>query len=304
MSTQTAAAETELVSQWEAKHAEREAGRRSATGFLAVTGLYWLGSRSAEVPGLPGSWKAEDGAVTVDLGDDGALERDGQRLTGEQVFSDVSENGGLLLTVPQGQSPQRGVTSLEVAIRGGQFILRPRSASHPFLAEYAGTERFDYDPDWRVTGTFEPFEQPQPVTVGAAVEGLEHLYQAPGRVRFPAAGAEHSLLTFQGSAPGEYQVLFTDETSGHATYHALRALRFSAGPGVVLDFNYAFNLPCAYTDLATCPMPPEGNRVTAPVTAGERKPTQRVQATAEGPGMSWEEIIRTAPPVESQSAQR
>ncbi|WP_164034376.1 DUF1684 domain-containing protein, partial [Serratia marcescens] len=74
------------------------------------------------------------------------------------------------------------------------------------LTEYVGTEQFDYSPDWRVTGSFEPFEHPQPVTVGAAVEGLEHVYQAPGRFRFQAAGAEHSLLAFETSTPAEYLV--------------------------------------------------------------------------------------------------
>ncbi|GFZ78451.1 DUF1684 domain-containing protein [Nesterenkonia alkaliphila] len=298
MSTQTTATQTDLINEWEAKHAEREAGRRSPTGFFAVTGLYWLSSEPTEVPGIPGLWRAEQNAVTVDLGDHGALEHQGQRLTGLQVFSDIAERGGLLLTVPQGQSPERGVTSAEVAKRGGQFILRPKSATHPFLGEYAGTERFDYSPAWRVTGSFEPFDQPEPVTVGAAVEGLEHVYQAPGRVRFQAAGAEHSLLVFEGFAAGEHLVLFTDETSGYSTYHALRALRISGPEGggageVVLDFNHAANLPCAYTDLATCPLPPAGNRVEAPVTAGEKKPTQRVQAAAEGPGVTWDLIVHT-----------
>lgn len=297
MTISTTSAETDLLNQWEAAHAEREAGRRSATGFFAVTGLYWLNGAAVKVPGLPGRWSTFDSAVAVDLGPGEALERDGTTLTGTQWFTGIPERGGILLTVPEGQSPQRDITSLEVAQRGGQFILRPKSSSHPFLSEYEGTERFDYEPAWRITGSYEPFDAPQPVTVGAAVEGIEHVYRAPGRVRFHAEGAEHSLLAFDGFAVGELLVLFTDETSGYTTYHALRALKFAkpinGDDGVVLDFNHAANLPCAYTDLATCPLPPEGNRVGARVTAGEKKPQQRVQAGVEGPGVTWDLVVRT-----------
>jgi uncharacterized protein (DUF1684 family) len=44
---------------------------------------------------------------------------------------------------------------------------------------------------------------------------------------------------------------------------------------VLLDFNRATNLPCAYTDLATCPLPPAENRLTVAVEAGERIPFER-----------------------------
>jgi uncharacterized protein (DUF1684 family) len=73
-------------------------------------------------------------------------------------------------------------------------------------------------------------------------------------------------------------VLFTDATSGVTTYAANRALQLEApGPDgrVVLDFNRATNLPCAYTDLATCPLPPPENRLPVPIEAGEKIPDER-----------------------------
>ena len=52
-----------------------------------------------------------------------------------------------------------------------------------------------------------------------------------------------------------------------------------AAPGpdgpVVLDFNRATNLPCAYTDLATCPLPPAENQLPAAVEADEKIPDER-----------------------------
>jgi hypothetical protein len=73
-------------------------------------------------------------------------------------------------------------------------------------------------------------------------------------------------------------VLFTDLTSGVTTYAANRVLQL-APPGldgrVVLDFNRATNLPCAYTDLATCPLPPPENRLPVAIEAGEKIPAER-----------------------------
>jgi uncharacterized protein (DUF1684 family) len=88
----------------------------------------------------------------------------------------------------------------------------------------------------------------------------------------------HRLTAFNGRGPGALMVLFTDKTSGVTTYAANRSLQIAA-PGadgrVTIDFNRAANLPCAYTDLATCPLPPTENRLPVAVEAGERIPLER-----------------------------
>jgi uncharacterized protein (DUF1684 family) len=113
--------------------------------------------------------------------------------------------------------------------------------------------------------------------VGAAVDGLEHVYDAPGRIEFELDGQPFALTAFPGHGPGELMVLFTDATSGVTTYAANRSLRVTpdADGAVVLDFNRATNLPCAYTDLATCPLPPAENRLPIAVEAGEQTPSER-----------------------------
>ena len=73
-------------------------------------------------------------------------------------------------------------------------------------------------------------------------------------------------------------VLFTDATSGTTTYAASRSV--DLGPpdedgNVVLDFNRAVNLPCAFTDFATCPLPPVENRLLIAIEAGEKIPYER-----------------------------
>ena len=70
-------------------------------------------------------------------------------------------------------------------------------------------------------------------------------------------------------------MIFTDDTSGVTTYPGARVLSIDApdpGATVTLDFNRAANLPCAFTDYATCPVAPAENRLAIAVEAGEKNP--------------------------------
>ena len=115
------------------------------------------------------------------------------------------------------------------------------------------------------------------------MDGLQHVYDAPGRIEFELDGQPLSLTAFPGHGPGSLIVLFTDATSGVTTYAANRVLQLEApGPEgrVVVDFNRAINLPCAYTDLATCPLPPPENRLPVAIEAERRSRT----SAADPPG--------------------
>ena len=94
------------------------------------------------------------------------------------------------------------------------------------------------------------------------------MYAAPGEIEFTVDGQALRLIAFNGYKPGSLHILFTDATSGVTTYPANRSLAVAApGPdgAVTLDFNRAVNLPCAYTEFATCPLPPAGNRLPVAV---------------------------------------
>ena len=115
-------------------------------------------------------------------------------------------------------------------------------------------------------------------TVGAAVEGIAHVYQAPGQVRFRLDGQELALTAFNGSAPGTFTCCSRTKPQGRPPTRPTgpwRSPRPEAGGAVNLDFNRAVNLPCAYTDLATCPLPPAENRLPVAIAAGEKTPFER-----------------------------
>ncbi len=141
-----------------------------------------------------------------------------------------------------------------------------------------GRSAFAPDREWVVTGKYVRFDEPRPTTVGASVEGLEHVYDAPGQVEFEIVGPALRLTAFPGKNPEDLSVLFTDATSGVTTHAANPVVQVpmpAADGSVVLDFNRAVNLPCAYTDLATCPLPPAANRLPIAVEAGEQIPFER-----------------------------
>jgi uncharacterized protein len=273
-----------FTSDWNKWHAAHERHRADPHGFLAVTHLHWLDSQAARLDGAPGTWSVEDDVVRLVLEAGEGLLQDGQELnaggTGSTVeFGPIPERGGVNLV---SQDPVAGDTVIELAKRGGAYIVRPRHPGHSLLAGYRGTPAYTPDAAFAVEGTFVPFEAPRATTVGAAVEGIQHVYEAPGEVRFRLGGRDLGLTAFNGQVPGTLSILFTDQTSGKTTYAANRSLSVAA-PGsdgaVRLDFNRAVNLPCAYTDLATCPLPPAENRLPVAVEAGEQIPYERQDAS-------------------------
>lgn len=273
MSTHTETALESFETEWQDWHAAHERSRAHPHGFLAVTHLHWLGSDAAPLEGAPGTWRVEDDVVRVVLEPGESLQRDGKELNtaggAALTFGPIEERGGINLV--------SGDTVIEVAKRGGEYIVRPRNPENALLQAYQGTPAYSPDAAYVVRGTFVPFEAPRPTTVGAAVEGIQHVYEAPGEIRFKLAGQELSLTAFNGHAPGSLSVLFTDQTSGKTTYAANRSLSVvpAADGTVLLDFNRAVNLPCAYTDLATCPLPPAENRLPVAIEAGEKIPYER-----------------------------
>ncbi len=263
-------ASTAFAADWQAWHDTHEADRASAHGFLAITAQHWLTAEPTAYDGLPGRWSTGEEGVIADLGPGESLLVDGAEVTGRVVFGSIPERGG--------RTAAFGDPVIEIAKRGGHDLLRPRHPGHPTRAGYRGTPAYEPSESWVIEGRFVPYDAPVEVTVGSVAEGLQHVYAAPGEVEFPHDGSAHRLIAFNGSAPGSLLVLFTDATSGVTTYAANRSLSVAA-PGadgrVVLDFTRAVNLPCAYTEFATCPLPPAGNRLPFPVEAGERIPHER-----------------------------
>jgi uncharacterized protein (DUF1684 family) len=247
-------AETTFEAAWNEWHAERERYFGDPLGWVSLTGLSWLTDEFATVAGLPGRWRADADAVYI------------EGIDGTEKLQPVEGAPGLLV--------EDGDRRIEVIRRTGSVALRVHDPKSPHLRAYQGIPAYAPDDQWRVAGTFTPYQQPEKVTTGAVVAGLEHHHDAVGTIDFELHGVALRLVAF-GRPDGSLHVLFTDATSGVATYPACRGLSVPA-PGadgeVTLDFNRASNLPCAFTDYATCPVAPAENRLAVAVEAGEKSP--------------------------------
>jgi uncharacterized protein (DUF1684 family) len=261
--------------EWSAWRTQHEKNLADPHGFLAITDLHWLDGEPRRFDDAPGAWSTGADGVTVVLAGDEELVVDGVPVRGTYHFGAIPERGSVRAAF--------GDAVVEVAKRGGFDIIRPRHPEHPLRVAFAGVPTYPPSPAWVLGGRYVPFERPRDVTVGAAVEGLQHVYESPGRVEFEYDGRPLSLTAFNGRQPGSLFILFTDATSGVTTYAANRTLSVDAPAAdgtVVLDFNRAVNLVCAYTDFATCPLPPAENRLPIAVEAGEKIPYERLVGPA------------------------
>ena len=259
-----------FAAEWRSWHQQRLQGLSAPHGFLAVTDLHWLTSDPTRFDGVPGQWWVSDDWLYVDLGANERLLLNGKPIAGVQKLGSIAERDGFVLG--------HGDTLVEAAKRGGKYFLRPRHPRNPLLQDFNGVPVYSPDPRWRVTGTYRRFDRPRSIRVGASLEGIELVYEAPGEVVFMLDGKNHVLTAFNGHVAGTLNILFTDATSGKTTYAANRSLVVATpdeGANIVLDFNRAVNLPCAFTDLATCPLPPTGNQLAVAIEAGERIPFER-----------------------------
>lgn len=231
-----------FLEDWQAWRAAREERLRDPHGWLAITAIHWLTDAPQRFDDVPGAWSHDARGPIVVLADEESLSLDGAPLSGTHAFGALDSDG---VTVAWGDA------IAQVADRDGRTIVRPRHPDSPNLAAYRGTPCYPPDPAWVLTGR---------------VDG--------DAVRFDHAGAEHRLVA-EVEDDGRRWILFRDATSGVTTYAAMRQLLTdppAADGTVTLDLNRAHNMPCAYTDFATCPVPPPGNTLPFAVEAGEQVP--------------------------------
>jgi uncharacterized protein (DUF1684 family) len=106
------------------------------------------------------------------------------------------------------------------------------------------------------------------------VLGMVEPMDNPGTVTFTRDGKPYTL---EAVDEGDHQLflMYADRTSGHESYPASRFLYADypdAQGNTIVDFNKGYSPPCAFTDYATCPLPPASNRLDLAITAGEKKP--------------------------------
>jgi uncharacterized protein len=268
------------IEEW---HKERAAGISSEDGWLTLVGLFWLkegenrlGSDPSNDIALPkgkaplhaGSLWLDKGTVRLEAQPRSGITQDGKSVDSSLALQSDADPKPTVLHL--------GTLSFYLIKRGEQLGLRVKDRENPARTQFAGLNYYPVELKWRVESRFEPYNPTKMIPI-ANVLGMVEEQPSPGKLVFEVAGKNYSLDAIAEKGSKELFVIFKDETSGRETYGAGRYLY--ADPAneqgtVILDFNKAYNPPCAFTSYATCPLPPSQNRLALRVEAGEMKYTK------------------------------
>jgi uncharacterized protein len=265
------------IEQWRAGRLDR---LTAPGGWLSLAGLEWL----KDGPNSIGSAADNDIVLTVgpahlgvaDLASNGevhlVLEHDsGALIDGKPVheatlIDDVKAGDATPTTV------SFGTASFYLIDRDGRKGLRVKDSDAPSRKHFLGIDSFPIDPSWRIEATWVPAAPGETLEMGTVIGTIDK-YPVPGKLEFSRDGKQFEILPVI-EVPGDkqYFIVFADRTSGKETYGAARFLYIDPPKDgkVVLDFNKAYNPPCAFTPFATCPLAPPENRLDLRVTAGEK----------------------------------
>ncbi|GAB3385867.1 DUF1684 domain-containing protein [Lysobacter fragariae] len=260
---------------------ERRARLTLPDGWTSLVGLHWLDRGAHYIGhntdnGIPLAAGPEhmgmieltkDNAIRFVPDRDAVLTLDGAPLQGSTtLLSDASDAGPSKLGFDEGKG------LLTVIKRGDRYALRVKHADAPTRTGFKGIEYWPGGPDWVVQAKFVP--HPAGTTIPVVnIVGTTEAVSNPGAVEFQRDEQTWRLEALD-EGDGELMLVFADGTSGKGSYPAGRFLYASmpdAKGNVSLDFNKAYNPPCAFTAYATCPLPPPENRLEKlKVEAGEK----------------------------------
>jgi len=267
------AAPTDYDAQIQAWRAEVENTLKSDTGWLTVAGLYWLkegANRAGSAPGndlvLPAGAPAHLGVFTMKNrqvmfapAPGAAVTLRGKTPDARHVLvNDHEAKEDILVS---------GTFSLFVIDRGEKTGIRLRDLQSKYRREFTRRRWYPVSAAHRVEARFE--SQPERTVRIPNVVGTYDEYKANGILVFQLNGREHRLEPVISG--GKLFLIFKDKTAAKTTYGAGRFLyaELPRNGRTILDFNQAYNPPCAFTPYATCPLPPKNNQLAVAIEAGE-----------------------------------
>jgi hypothetical protein len=243
-------------------------------GWLNLAGLFWLkpgdnsfGSaanntlvfKHKNMPALLGKFKVVGSRVSFEF--DKAVSKFSKVYSEEIVLFDPSKKTDSSIHFNQ--------FMWSIIIREDKIGVRFRDLKNPALAAFKGNKRFAIDEKWNLPAKLLP---PNPSGLFITnVLGQTTAEDYAGKINFEYQGKNYELDAIS-EGPSDLFVIFCDATNGINTYHTGRYMyvpRPDSNGNTFIDFNKAFNPPCAYTPFATCPIPPKQNKLPFKVTAGE-----------------------------------
>ena len=259
------------IEQWRQR---REAGLKAEDGWLTVAGLFWLKHGvntvgadagndmvlpAGSAPGKVGVFDFHDGLVSFQVTPGVNVTLDGQPAAAAMLKPDSSESPDIL---------RLNALTMFVIQRGDRYGIRLKDKNSSIRKAFTGLKYFPPNEEYRVKARFVLYDPPKTIAVPNILGQIEPT-PCPGYVVFTLKGRELRLDPV--TEGGSLFFIFKDLTSGHETYPPGRFLttEMPKNGEVVLDFNKAYNPPCAFTPYATCPLPPPENKLPIAIEAGE-----------------------------------
>jgi hypothetical protein len=243
--------------------------------WLSLAGLFWLkpgantfGSNSDNAivfpkgPAHAGEFDLNGKEVTLKLLPESHATIEGKTATSAKLEPDASEHVTRV---------EMGSLGFHVIVRGERVGVRVHDTDSPAARNFKGMTFYPIDLNYRVTAKWVPSDGKKTIAI-PNVLGDVSATPAPGDLVFKMNGQELRLTAVGGDSERGLFLVFNDLTAKSDTYPGGRFL--DTGPvvdgSVVLDFNRAYNPPCAVTPYATCPLAPKENRLAVPIPAGEK----------------------------------
>ncbi|MFZ5472160.1 MAG: DUF1684 domain-containing protein [Myxococcota bacterium] len=260
-------------------HATRVKRLTAEDGWLTLVNLHWLeegrhraGSAADAAVTLPESMPAHVGTFVREGFEVRFLPAQGVALTREGVpFA-----GGALRSDENGAPDvlQLGTVRFHLIRRGDKLGVRVKDSQALARKAFEGIPRYPVRATYRVQAKLLPAERPTKLRVPTVLGTVEEL-PSPGVLVFTLEGKEQRLSPVWEE--DNLFIIFADPTNRSETYGAGRFLYAEAPKEgmVTLDFNRAYNPPCAFSKYATCPLPPPGNRLSVRIEAGEKRYPKR-----------------------------
>ena len=260
------------MDEWKSKRIEN---LKSETGWLNLAGLFWLeegensfGSASDNKIVFPES-VAEHCGIIIKSGDNISIK------VKEKVKIYVNDKPIQEMHLKTDRSDSTtimewGSFAWFIIKRESGYAIRLRDYKNPTIEKLENIPSYPLSAEWIKSAEFIPFEVSRHVEVANMVGGTDS-YEVPGKIVFKHKRKDYELLPFK--AGKGFFIIIGDLTSAIETYASGRYM-YIDGPDenntLKLDFNKAYNPPCAFTEFATCPLPPEENRLDLEITAGEK----------------------------------
>ncbi len=269
------AAQTSYEKDIQTWRAQQEAQLKSDDGWLTVVGLFWLkeGANrfgtdpSNEIvlpegyaPARAGVFEFHKGKVTLRVSEGVTVKANGRDAPAREMKSDADGNPDIIAI---------GDATMHIIERNERFGVRVKDKNSRQRREFTGLRWFPVQESYRIIARFVSYDKPKEIPIPNVLGDVVNM-PSPGYVVFNLAGRESRLEPVM-SGRDQLFFIFSDSTTGKATYPAGRFLyaEMPEDGRVTLDFNKAVNPPCAFTDFATCPLPPPQNRLKVAIEAGE-----------------------------------